>query len=53
MQYKILIAKSTNELEQYVALHLGQGWKLQGGVAVTSATGPNGTDVAFFQAVVK
>lgn len=52
MQYIVLHAENTPELEQAVNDHLQEGWTLQGGLAVTHCPDINGNYVMMAQAMV-
>ena len=55
MEYKIISSYETRILEKEVNTHLQGGWKLQGGVSITtviSAT-TQGTITNYAQAIVK
>ena len=50
MKYEILGHTNKRQLEIIVRNYLNNGWRLQGGVAVSVK---NGNDAGYFQAVVK
>lgn len=53
VKYRVLEAKTPDELEELVELHLEKGWELQGGVCIMSVQNSLSSAAVFYGQAVK